>query len=129
MAESTTEKNVSSAKSSAKKAIDKVPNDLGAGKASETVKEAALASLGVVGKLVDSVKVRAADAREETSGKWNEYIARGAQLKETASEKVNGGGFSFKFNLKDQRAQLRDLVDAVVAFAKPGKADLKTSKS
>ncbi len=129
MAQPTIEKNVSKAKSTAKKEIDKVPNDLGAEKASETIKETALAGLGVVGKLIDGVQNSAGDVRSEASEKWNQFIARGEQLKDTATDKVGNYGFSFKYDMKEQRAQFRDLVSAVFTFAKPGKAELKTSES
>ena len=129
MAQSEIEKNVSSAKSTAKKEIDKVPNDLGTEKASETVKETALAGLGVVGKLVDGIQNRAEDVRNEASEKWNDFIARGEQLKDAANDKVNDSGFSLKYDMKEKRAQLRDLVDAVGTFVKPGKAEIKTTAS
>ncbi len=129
MAQSEIEQNVSSAKSTAKKEIDKVPNDLGTETAAETVRETALAGLGVVGKLVDGIQNRAEDVRNDASAKWDEFIARGEQLKDAANEKANNAGFSFKYNMKEQRAQFSELVDAVSAFAKPGKAELKTSES
>ena len=129
MAQSTTEKNVSKAKTTAKKQIDKVPNDLGMEESSETVKNTALAGLGVVGKLIDSVKNRAEDVREEAPKKWDEFVQRGEQMKDNTNVKVNNVRFTYKFDMAEQRAQFHDVVDALRAFVKPAQADVKTSKA
>lgn len=122
MPESTTEKKVSKAKSTAKKEIDKVPNDLGMEGASESVKNTALAGLGVVGKLIDSVKNRADDVREEAPKKWDEFVKRGEQMKDKTSVKVKNFKFTYTFDLAEQRAQFNDVVEALRAFVKPAKA-------
>ena len=129
MAQSTTEKNVSKAKTTAKKQIDKVPNDLGMEETNETVKNTALAGLGVVGKLIDSVKNRAEDVREEAPKKWDEFVQRGEQMKDNTNVKVNNVRFTYKFDMAEQRAQFHDVVDALRAFVKPAQADVKTSKA
>ncbi len=129
MAQSTTEKNVSKAKTTAKKQIDKVPNDLGMEESSETVKNTALAGLGVVGKLIDSVKNRVEDVREAAPKKWDEFVQRGEQIKDNTNVKVNNVRFTYKFDMAEQRAQFHDVVDALRAFVKPGKADVKVSKA
>ncbi len=129
MAQSTTEQNVSKAKTTAKKQIDKVPNDLGMEETNETVKNTALAGLGVVGKLIDSVKNRAEDVREEAPKKWDEFVQRGEQMKDNTNVKVNNVRFTYKFDMAEQRAQFHDVVDALRAFVKPAQADVKTSKA
>ncbi len=129
MAQSTTEKNVSKAKTTAKQQIDKVPNDLGMEDTNETVKNTALAGLGVVGKLIDSVKNRAADVREAAPKKWDEFVQRGEQIKDNTNVKVNNVRFTYKFDMAEQRAQFQDVIDALRAFVKPAKADVETSKA
>ena len=129
MAQSETEKNVSKAKSTAKKQIDKVPNDLGMEDTNETVKNTALAGLGVVGKLIDSVKNRAEDVREEAPKKWDEFVQRGEQMKDNTNVKVNNVRFTYKFDMAEQRAQFHDVVDALRAFVKPAQADVKIPKA
>ena len=129
MAQSEIEKNVSKAKSTAKKQIDKVPNDLGMEDTNETVKNTALAGLGVVGKLIDSVKNRAEDVREEAPKKWDAFVQRGEQMKDNTNVKVNNVRFTYKFDMAEQRAQFHDVVDALRAFVKPAQADVKTTKA
>ena len=129
MAQSAIEKNVSEAKSTAKKEIDKVPNDLGMEETSETVKNTALAGLGVVGKVIDSVKSSANDVREAAPKKWDEFVQRGEQMKDNTNVKVNNVRITYTFDMAEQRAQFRNVVDALRAFVKPAKADVKTSKA
>ena len=113
MAQASTEKKISNAKSTAKQEANKV---------AETVKDTALASLGVVGKLFDRTQDRVDGVRTEVPKKWDEFVNRGEQLKDTANDKVNDINVSFKYNVKEQRAQFNDLVDALIAFVKPSKA-------
>ncbi len=113
MAQASTEKKVSEAKSTAKQEANKV---------AETAKDTAMASLGVVGELLDRAQSRVDELREEAPKKWDEFVNRGEQLKDTASEKVDDINVSYKYNMKEQRAQFNELIDALRAFVKPSKS-------
>ncbi len=112
-AQASTEKKVSNAKSTAKKEVNGV---------TETAKDTAMVGLGVVGKLFDGVQNRVEDVRKEAPKKWEDFVKRGEQLKDAANDKVNGVNFSIKYDMKEQRAQFSDLVDALRTFVKPSKA-------
>ena len=124
MATSTAEKKVSQAKSTVKKEASEAKSTVkkGISEATETAKNTAFAGLGVVGKLYDGVQNRVEEVSEEATKKWDEFVNRGEQLKDAANDKVNDVNVSFKYNMKEQRAQFGDLVDAVVAFIKPSKS-------
>ncbi len=112
-AQASTEKKVSNAKATAKKEVNEV---------TETAKDTALAGLGVVGKLVDGVQNRVEEVREVAPQKWEDFVKRGEQLKDAANDKVNNVNFSIKYDMKEQRAQFNDVVDALRTFVKPSKA-------
>ena len=90
-------------------------------KVTETAKDTAMVGLGVVGKLVDGVQSRVEDVRKEAPKTWGDFVKRGEQLKDAANDKVNGVNFSFKYSMKEQRAQFNEVVDAVRTFVKPSK--------
>ncbi len=112
-AQASTEKKVSNAKATAKTEVKEV---------TKTVKDTALAGLGVVGKLVDGVQNRVEEVREVAPKKWDEFVNRGEQLKDTANDKANDINVSFKYSMKEQRAQFQDVVKALRAFVSPSKA-------
>ena len=122
MAQASTAKRTTTSKSTAKKVSSEASNDLNVEKVTGTVKDTALAGLGVVGKLFDRAQDRVDGVRTEVPKKWDEFVNRGEQLKDTANDKVNDINVSFKYNVKEQRAQFNDLVDALIAFVKPSKA-------
>lgn len=109
-------------KSTVKKTTRKASNDLNVEKVTETVKETAMAGLGVYGKLFDRVQDRIETVRKETPKKWDDFVKRGEQVKDAADERVNDINFSYKFDMEEQRAKFRDVVDALRAFVTPSKA-------
>ena len=106
----------------AKKVGSESSIDLNVKKVTGTVKETALAGLGIYGKLFDKVKQRVESVRKETPKKWEDFVKRGEQVKDTADEKVNGISFSYKFDMAEQRAQFQDVVKALRTFVSPSKA-------
>lgn len=112
-AQASTEKKVSNAKSAAKKEVNEL---------TETAKDTALAGLGVVGKLVDNVQSRVENVRKQAPKTWGDFVKRGEHLKDAANDKVNGINFSVKYDMKEQRAQFNEVVDALRTFVKPSKA-------
>ena len=113
MAQASTEKKISEAKSTVKKEASNV---------ADTAKNTAFAGLGVVGELYDRVQNRVEAVREEAPKKWDAFVNRGEQLKDTANDKVNDVNVSFKYDMKEQRAQFQDVVKALRAFVSPSKA-------
>ncbi len=116
-------------KSTAKKTTSKASNDLNVEKVTETVKETAMVGLGVYGKLFDrvqdrmeQVQSRMETVRKETPKKWDDFVKRGEQVKDAADERVNDINFSYKFDMEEQRAKFRDVVNALRAFVTPSKA-------
>ncbi len=122
MAQASTAKRTTTSKSTAKQVSSEASNDLNVGKVTGTVKDTALAGLGVVGKLFDRAQDRVDGVRTEVPKKWDEFVQRGEQLKDTANNKVNNISFSYKFDMEEQRAKFRDVVDALRAFVTPSKA-------
>ena len=122
MAQASTAKRTTTSKSTAKKVSSEASNDLNVEKVTGTVKDTALAGLGVVGKLFDRAQDRVDGVRTEVPKKWDEFVQRGEQLKDTTNDKVNNISFSYKFDMEEQRAKFRDVVDALRAFVTPSKA-------
>ena len=54
--------------------------------------------------------------------KWDDFVKRGEQVKDAADERVNDINFSYKFDMEEQRAKFRDVVDALRVFVTPSKA-------
>ena len=115
-------KRTTTSKSTAKTASSKPSNGLNLEKVTDTVKETAMAGLGIFGKVFDRAQDRVEDVRKEAPKKWEDFVKRGEQLTDTANDKVNGINFSYKFDMEEQRAQFRDVVDALRAFVTPSKA-------
>ena len=122
MAQASTAKRTTTSKSTAKKVSSEASNDSNVEKVTGTVKDTALVGLGVVGKLFDRAQDRVDGVRTEVPKKWDEFVQRGEQLKDTANDKVNNISFSYKFDMEEQRAKFRDVVDALRAFVTPSKA-------
>ena len=122
MAQANTAKRTTTSKSAARKDNGKASNGLGVEKVTEAVQQTAMAGLGIFGKLFDGAQNRVEDVRNEAPKKWEDFVKRGEQLKDSANDKVNGIGFSYKFDMEEQRAQFRDVVDALRAFVTPSKA-------
>ncbi len=106
----------------AKKESNDSSDNLNVGKVAEAVKDTALASLGIYGKLFDKVKASVESVRKASPNKWGDFVQRGEQVKDAANDKVNNISFSYKFDMEDQRAKFRDVVDALRAFVTPSKA-------
>ena len=106
----------------AKKESNDSSDNLNVGKVTETVKDTALASLGIYGKLFDNVKARVESVRKASPKKWDDFVQRGEQVKDAADEKVNKISFSYKFDMAEQRAQFGDIVKALRVFVTPSKA-------
>ncbi|MGI9286779.1 MAG: hypothetical protein ACR2P1_15435 [Pseudomonadales bacterium] len=122
MAQAKTAKKTTTVKSTAKKVSRKSSNESNVEKVTETVKEAAMAGLGVYGKAFDQVQDRIDTLRKESPKKWDDFVKRGEQVKDAADERVNDINFSYKFDMEEQRAKFRDLVEALRAFVTPSKA-------
>ena len=100
---------------------DKSSNVMSAEKVTETIKNTAIAGLGVVGILYDRVQGRVEEMRKEAPRQWKDFVKRGEQLRDTTNNKVNSFSFSYEFDMEEQRAQFRDVVDALRAFVTPSK--------
>lgn len=109
-------------KSTAKKTTSKSSSNLNTEKVTEALKEAPMFGLGVYGKVFDALQDRLQDVRKEAPKRWDDFVQRGEQMKDEANDRVNDIGFSYKFDMEEQRAKFRDVVDALRAFVTPSKA-------
>ena len=96
-------------------------NRMGTESVTVTIKNTAIAGLGVVGILYDRVHGRVEEMRKEAPKQWKDFVKRGEQLRDTTNNKVNSFSFSYEFDMEEQRAQFRDVVDALRAFVTPSK--------
>ncbi len=124
MAQESTEKKITEAKATVKKEVSEAKSAVKkeASNVADTAKSTAFAGLGVVGELYDRVQNRVEAVRVEAPKKWDEFVNRGEQLKDAANDKVNDVSFSVKYDMKEQRAQFNEVVDALRTFVKPSKA-------
>ena len=122
MAQANTANRTTTSKSAARKNSGVSSNDSSVEKVTGAIKNTAMAGLGVVGKLYDRAQGRVEAVRKQAPKQWNTFVKRGEQLTATANDKVNSISFSYKFDMEEQRAQFRDVVDALRAFVTPSKA-------
>lgn len=115
-------KQATATKTATRKTASKSSASSGTAKMTEALKEAPMAGLGVYGKLFDVVQERLQGVRTAAPRRWDDFVKRGEEIKEVANDRVNGISFSYRFDMEEQRAKFRDVVDALRAFVTPSKA-------